>query len=145
MNTVNLNSNSNRFFGSREKYMEFRAAWKSACKNKDIRLTAVDYALYALLRGRNLNSQFSPIINLVKLKNGQAAYEAMHRAIREIFLACGFAENGLRFAKLYPYQEQEIKKRKEALLALYDGLVSEDMLMLVCECLRQDDSYAASR
>lgn len=74
----------NTIFESPEHYKAFRAAWKAACRNPDIKLKAQDYALYALLHGRSLDTQFPPITNPVKLANGQSRKGAQDRAVLEL-------------------------------------------------------------
>ncbi|MBN6739151.1 hypothetical protein JKG47_01060 [Acidithiobacillus sp. MC6.1] len=132
-------SNSNSFFESREQYLAFRAAWKASCHNKDVHLVAAHYALYALLRGRSLDSQFSPVTNKVKMTNGQAPMGAAERAVRMIQYA-GMPMIHVRDALLAPWQGATPVPGATP----YGGTVSEDMLRAVIARL-QDGSHATHR
>lgn len=74
----------NTVFESPEHFRAFRAAWKAACNNPDVKLYARDYALQALLRNQDLRKHFSPITNPVKLANGQSQGNTQERAVSSL-------------------------------------------------------------
>ena len=74
---------TSKFFANENGYDEMRRRWASMTNDKETRktLTSSDYAMYAVLRGKNLSKVFSPVKNPIKLANGQTAYGSAHAAI----------------------------------------------------------------
>ncbi|MBU2723425.1 hypothetical protein [Acidithiobacillus ferridurans] len=82
MNESSSNTSGNGFFGSREHYLAFRKAWKASCKER--KQTALLFAIYALMRGKSLDTVFTPVTNPTKLANGQKPDGAKQEAIRAL-------------------------------------------------------------
>ena len=70
-----------RYFNDKEHYLQFLQAWKKAAQRSahkgedwgylaDVRLTGAHMVMYALLRGRDIRTAFTPITKKSKLENG---------------------------------------------------------------------------
>lgn len=120
-------------FETKEQYLEFRATWKKIASDKELRLqlTSTHYAVYTLLRDKDLNKAFTPITNKVKLDNGTTPYAGLDTALRVM-------HNIIRNAKQYqegpiiPGTEWKIAQL-DRFLAPLEGKLTAEMLSVLSE------------
>lgn len=65
-------------FESKEQYLQHKAAWKKAANTKE--LSAIHFALHAVIMGKDIFKTFTPVTNPTKLScsyNGQPYYTAI--------------------------------------------------------------------
>ena len=88
------------FYKNEDGYQELKTAWSAATQNKDIELTATDYLLYAILRGKDWTKALPIKTNSVKVENG-GVYDGK-RYVALLNLSAGLlrSENDLLF---YPF------------------------------------------
>lgn len=109
-------------FADYDHYKAFRLAWKKTCSTKE-RLTSEQFALYAILRGRDLSKLFTPITNEVKLINGMDPYGALKTVKNRI---AGCARDTKAVSQSYAAY---VTEARDKLLAPFGGTVTQDMLM----------------
>ncbi len=79
-----------RYFNDKQHYLNFLQAWKKAAqrsgsKGKDWGcLTGAHMVMYALLRGRDVRSAFTPITKKTKLSNGAYVNHGMYWAYQDL-------------------------------------------------------------
>lgn len=127
--STETNHKVSRYFRDADHYHAFRAAWKASCRENREKghLKTEHYALYALLRGRDLKKSFSPITNSRKLENGAAPYGSLNRTLD-------------RISYLMP-GHTHMNARRDALLSPFGGTVTEDMLKEIIFTLRDQHEY----
>ncbi len=74
--------NTNNLFTSKEQYLAFRSAWKQSCTQRN--QTTLQFVLYALMRGKSIDTVFTPTTNPVKLANGRFPDGAKRTAIQTL-------------------------------------------------------------
>ena len=58
---------STRYFDTKEQYLSFRQAWRTAANDKSVHLTAEHFMLYNIIRGKDPQSGFSPFQRMSKI------------------------------------------------------------------------------
>jgi hypothetical protein len=69
-----------RYFKDKEHYLNFLNAWKQEASSDNCRLTAAHMFLYALARGKDVRTAFTPITRETKLRNGAYANHGLYWA-----------------------------------------------------------------
>lgn len=107
----------NSFFESKEHYLKFRARWAQLNDTSDENrplLAAAYYLLTSALRGRDWRRGFAPVTNQTKLAHGAQPLRAASQALWDC---------------KSPYN------RRAGFLAVFDGLVTEEMANAACAWL----------
>jgi len=71
-------------FKHKEHYLAFRAAWAKSVNDKDVKITAAHHMVYNILRGKDFDTGFSPVIRTTKLQNGFYINQGVYQASREV-------------------------------------------------------------
>ena len=131
-----------RYFNDKDHYIRFLKAWKRAtnsvnCKatknkyygNKESGwLTGAHMFLYALLRGKDVYSAFTPITKTTKLQNGFYLNHGMYWAYSDLRRICELASQ----------QDRDYAKRRvEEFLAPFNGTIDVERLVQLAQDLPQ--------
>ncbi len=115
-----------RYFNDKQHYLNFLQAWKKAAQRSASKgddrgcLTGAHVVFYALLRGRDVRTAFTPITKKIKLSNGAYINHGMYWAAQELRGVANI--NGWN-------HEERIKK----FLAPFNETVTEEMLTQLYE------------
>ena len=117
-----------RYFNDKEHYLNFLKAWKRAA-NKSVSkgeewgcLTGAHMVMYALLRGRDVRTAFTPITKQSKLENGFYINHGMYWAAQDL---AGLARSW--------NQEERVKK----FLAPFAGTIEPEVLFKLIDEMPQ--------
>ncbi len=94
-----------RYFNDKQHYLNFLDAWKKAASADDCQLTASQMLFYALVRGKDVRTAFTPITKETKLRNGHLINHGMYEAY------------------------ESLRRANENFLAPFDGTIDEEVLL----------------
>lgn len=74
------------FFETKDEFIQARTKFRAIANDKEGRkmLTAADFLLYSIIRGRDWRLQFTPCLNARKIANGQDKWSGLKTAKRHI-------------------------------------------------------------
>lgn len=122
-----------RFFNDKEHYLNFLKAWKKAANSVNAKatkdkyygnkvdgwLTGAHMLLYALVRGKDIRSAFTPITSTNKLTNGFYINHGLYWAAKELERIAGYAEDDREWSN----------KMVEEFLAPFNGTFEKERLI----------------
>lgn len=159
MKTFKISNAPITFFESKEHYVSFRKAWKdnfaqgkhkpyshgSSYDGTPLRavsdITSSHHMIYNALRGRDLGKSYTPITNSNKLNHsGISAYGGCIQAHRKIFYAQALVKE-MAGEKKRIWLIDRLDADVKLLLAPFNGTITHDTLIKLCEHLTHPDEW----